>query len=171
MEFQIRKAQQEDIPAMAEVIREVWEQMEEKSWFVADDEAWIRQVLESGRGMAYLAETAGEAAGVFLAVFLGGQPEHLGNDLGMSEEEKQKSAHMETVAIRLAYRGYHLQYLLMQKVEQELATMGFRYLLCTVHPENRYSLKNVLDQGYEIAATKEKYGGYPRHILKKTIGL
>ena len=111
-----RKAKQEDIPAIAEVIREVWEQMEEKSWFVADDENWIRQILESGSGMAYLAETAAETeagtdekaaekvfcercfdektlAGVFLVAFPGDRSEHLGNDLDMTEEEKQLSAH------------------------------------------------------------------------------
>lgn len=171
MEFQIRKAGLEDCRAIAGVIREVWEQMEEKSWFVADDENWVRQALEDGRGMAYLAKEAesGELAGIFLVTFPGEQPDHLGNDIGMSEEEKRLTAHMETAAIRPAYRGNRLQYLLMQKAEEELRDLGYRYLMCTVHPDNQFSLQNILKQDYEIAATKEKYGGYLRHIMKKRL--
>ena len=76
---------------------------------------------------------------------------------------------MDTAAVLPEYRGQKLQYRLMQMAEEELKKEGLRYLMCTVHPQNRYSRENVLRQGYEVAATKEKYGGYLRDILLKRL--
>ncbi len=72
---------------------------------------------------------------------------------------------MDSAAVLPAFRGFHLQRRLMKTAEEELQREGFRYLCCTVHPDNKSSLQSVLSQGYRIAKTCEKYGGFPRHIL------
>ncbi len=78
-------------------------------------------------------------------------------------------AHMDTAVVLPQYRGAHLQRRLMKAAEKELRKEGFRYLCCTVHPDNRYSRESVLSQGYHVAASVKKYGGYPRDILVKDL--
>lgn len=53
-------------------------------------------------------------------------------------------------------------------VEEVLKGRGERILLCTVHPENKYSLNNMIQQGYEVRKRLEKYGS-ERFILRKNI--
>lgn len=56
----------------------------------------------------------------------------------------------------------------MQTAEAELARAGKAILMCTVHPENHFSLENVLSQGYTICKTVPMYGSI-RHVLRKNI--
>ena len=76
---------------------------------------------------------------------------------------------MDTVVVHPDYRGLGLQKRLMQTAETELSKAGQHILMCMVHPENRYSLNNVLSQGYTICTTVDMYGSI-RHVLRKDIG-
>ena len=104
-----------------------------------------------------------------MLVFPGLSEENLGRDINLSETDLLKVAHMDSVAVLPQYRGHGLQNKLMQAAEAEARQRGYRYLMCTVHPDNHYSKNNVLKQGYHVIATKEKYGGYTRNILLKEI--
>ncbi|MBE7720990.1 GNAT family N-acetyltransferase [Lacrimispora indolis] len=171
MEFLIERADPSDYLIMADVIQSVWQQIEQKDWFVADDSEYTRHTLTEGNGIGYKAFEAesGTLAGVFIAALPGDREENLGRDIGLSQEELGKVAHMESVAILPEYRGNGLQYILMKTAEEELRKQGFRHLMCTVHPENKYSRNNMIKQGYRVVLTKEKYGGYLRDILLKEI--
>ncbi len=171
MEFSIEKAVTGDCQDLASVIREVWLLMEQKEWFVADDWESICRILKEGRGLGYKAieKKTGALAGVFTVVFPGSGEENLGRDIGLSDEELEKVAHMDTIAILPKYRGNGLQHRMMQTAEEELKSQGYKYLMCTVHPENIYSKKNAVKQGYRAVLTKEKYGGYIRDIFVKHI--
>lgn len=171
MEFQIERAEVSDYQVMAEVIRQVYEAMERKEWYVADNEEYTYRMLSEGTGIGYKAVevSTGEIGGIFMATLPGDTASNLGNDIGFSKEQRLVTAHMDSVAILPKYRGNHLQYRLMQEAERELREMGYRYLMCTVHPENRFSKENVLRQGYRVMKTTEKYGGYLRDILLKEL--
>lgn len=171
MEFLIEKAAPGDYKTLAGVIQEVWLQMEQKEWFVADDSKTICRILEEGRGLGYKAfeKESGALAGVFLGVLPGNREENLGRDIGLAGEELETVAHMDTIAILPQYRGNGLQHTMMQAAEEELKNQGYKYLMCTVHPENIYSKKNAVMQGYKVVLTKEKYGGYVRDILLKRL--
>ncbi|GLC81838.1 GNAT family N-acetyltransferase [Lacrimispora brassicae] len=171
MEFLIERAVHEDYQIMTDVIQSVWQQIERKDWFVADDSEYTCRILKEGNGIGYKAfeKDSGALAGVFIAALPGKREENLGRDMGLSEEELGKVAHMESVAIFPEYRGNGLQYRLMKTAEEELRRLGCRYLMCTVHPENRFSRDNMIRQGYQVVLTKEKYGGYLRDILLKEL--
>ena len=171
MDFQIIKALPSDEQIFTDIIQTVWEQMEEKSWFVAENADYIHQALSSDNVFGYKAvetETKTVSA-VFLAVIPGLDESNLGRDAGMPEAELPLIAHMDTIAVLSAYRGHGLQKRLMEAAEIDLKARGIHFLMCTVHPNNLFSLNNVLSQGYEIVTTKEKYGGKIRAILKKTL--
>ena len=104
-------------------------------------------------------------AGILLTTFPGDSEENLGRDIGLPESELMLVAHMDSVAILPEYRGAGLQKRLMQHAEQELAEQGYRYFMCTVHPENRYSRQNIIKQGFKPVKTALKYGGYQREIF------
>ena len=169
MEFLLEKALVCEAEAVADLIQNVWDQMEQKEWYVADNAEYTSRMLSTGKGVVYKALETSTMAAVFMVTFPGTGEENLGREIGLAEEELPKVAHMESMAILPEFRGNRLQYRMMQAAEEELRASGYRYLMCTVHPENRYSRDNVLRQGYHVVATKEKYGGYLRDILLKEI--
>lgn len=97
------------------------------------------------------------------------EEENLGYDIGMQGRQLYECAIMDTVVVLPEYRGMHLQYEMMQTAERKLHKEGYRYLLCTVHPENKFSRENVKRQGYKKILTKEKYGGFLRDIWMKEL--
>lgn len=171
MQFLIERAVPADYQMVADVIQSVWQQIQQKDWFVADDSEYTCHTLKEGNGIGFKAfdVDSGALAGVFLAALPGSSAENLGRDIGLTEMELGKVAHMESIAILPEYRGNGLQYTMMKAAEEELKKQGYRYLMCTVHPENRYSKNNIIKQGYEVVLTKEKYGGYVRDILLKKL--
>lgn len=171
MEFIIERAAAHEFQTLADVIDAVWDQIENKDWFVADNSENIRDLLQEENGIGYKAivKDSGNIAGVFVVTFPGRQEENLGWDIGLPNEELEKVAHMESIAILPEYRGNGLQYALMQTGEKELRQRGYGYLMCTIHPENVFSKNNAIKQGYKVVMTKEKYGGFIRDILLKKI--
>ncbi len=176
MDFQIRKAREEDAPVFYDIVQAVWKTMEKKEWFVTETPEYYRDMLIPGHGLGYLAvcpQTDGtpscQYAGVFLVVFPGLTEDNLGYDAALASSELPYVALMDTAAVLPACRGHHLQYRLMQTAETELKILGYRCLMCTVHPDNRYSRDTLLQQGYEFVVQKEKYGGYLRDIFLKRL--
>ena len=106
---------------------------------------------------------------MFFVILPGAHPDNLGYDLGMEKEKLKLCAMMDTAAVLPEFRGHYLQYKMMQHAEGDLRQIGYRYLLCTVHPENVFSRSNVMKQGYQKMLTKEKYGGFLRDIWMKNI--
>lgn len=166
-------------------IKEVWAKMPHSDWFAMDSDGEIIDYFKKGRSELYIAKEktsdnpefynnpkdldCPEFAGLFTTLLPGLGQENLGRDLGFTDEELMKSAHMETVIILPKYRGHHLQARLMSRAEEDLKKSGYRHLLCTIHPDNPYSLNNALSLGYKVEKTVEKYGGLPRNILLKEI--
>lgn len=192
MKFVFNKMTQpssDTIDTFIQLIREIWQDMPEKDWFSMDPEEEIRGRFPRGEAWLYTVSEAGNRnearnrdeeakrneagngnlAGIFMATFPGLTEENLGWDLGFDEEALLKTAHMDTAVILPAYRGNGLQGQLMQKAEADLKQAGYRYLLCTIHPDNQYSMNNALKLGYKVAKSTVKYGGLPRNILLKTL--
>ncbi len=171
-DVQIRRVSAERLREAAEIVRAVESRMVQKEWFVAESYEEFQRWMSADRGLLYLASDmdSGKAAGMFFAVLPGMEPENLGYDIGMKETELEQVALMDTAAVLPEFRGMGLQYRMMQEAELDLKRMGYRYLMCTVHPENRFSRENVRRQGYRHVMTKEKYGGYLRDIWMKELG-
>ena len=139
-------------------------------WFVAEPYEEFDFWMKKERGLLYLAvDEEGKAGAMFFVILPGTHPDNLGYDLGMEEEKLKLCAMMDTAAVLPEFRGHYLQYKMMQHAEGDLRQIGYRYLLCTVHPENVFSRSNVMKQGYQKMLTKEKYGGFLRDIWMKNI--
>ncbi len=171
MEFKITRAGLKDTELIAAVIAESYDALENKDWFLADDADYVRDLLSAGSGIVWLASEAvsGRTAGIFMAAFEGETDKCLGWDIGFSAAQCRECATMDSVAVLPEYRGFHLQYQLMQQGEQELAAMGFRYLMATVHPDNHPSKNTMLLLGYRVMRTMIKYDGYLRDVMLKEL--
>lgn len=78
---------------------------------------------------------------------------------------------MDMAVVHPTYQGNRLQSRMLRKAEEVLAGSPVlrNRLLATVHPDNRFSLNNMLNSGYEIVKTTRLYGGLPRHVLQKIL--
>ena len=57
-----------------------------------------------------------------------------------------------------ALSGYHIA-----------EKLGAEEVLATVSPENAFSLRNIISEGFEVVSEKNMYGGYRRYIVRKKI--
>lgn len=165
--FQIRRADSHDLDGIMEVM-ETAKRVTREGWFISDDRQYVEEHIEK-EGFIVVAETdTGEIAGFFMIDFPGERERNMGRQIGLSKEERQRVAHMDSAAVLPQYRGNHLQQEMMGEAEEILdQTKQYRYRMGTVCPENVYSLYNLQKRGYIILMTVKKYGGYPRHIMWK----
>lgn len=170
-EIEIFQAGRESLEEAVRLVQSTEEKMKEKSWFVAESLEEFDRWMRKDQGWLYVAKdcSSGQLAGMFFVVLPGMEEENLGYDIGMQGRQLYECAIMDTVVVLPEYRGMHLQYEMMQTAERKLHKEGYRYLLCTVHPENKFSRENVKRQGYKKILTKEKYGGFLRDIWMKKL--
>jgi len=168
MDFTFRKGTAADSELLIRFLDEVKAGMLQQEWFYLDPPEAVRTMLAEGTMELWLATAEDRLAGVFTVLHPGLQEQNYGYDLGLGERELLQVIHMDTAAVHPRYRGQGLQGRMVQMAEEALSGKGRRILLSTVHPENRFSLKNMLAQGYRIEKRVAKYGS-ERCILRKEI--
>lgn len=166
---QICLATEEQIDAVFAIMSGVAAHMEHPEHYVIDDRDYVaRHISQEGFTLLWMEEGT---VGGFLIVHLprAGEAHNLGNDLGFDPRQLAQVAHMESAAILPRFRGRGIQKKLIAAAEERVAALGYRYSLCTVHPDNLPSFQSLVTLGYQVAATKLKYGGKLRHIMKKEL--
>ena len=168
MEILIRKGRKEDTEAFIQLLQEVREEMEQKEWFYLDPPEFVREAMDKGTMQLWVAMDGEQMAGAFDLLIPGLEEYNYGYDLGFSQEELLQVVNMDTAAVHPKYRGLKLQHRLLSAAEEEIRSWGKRILLCTIHPENKYSLNNATALGYEVQSVLDMYGSV-RCILRKDI--
>ncbi len=166
--MELRKGTKEDAQAFVDLLQIVHGSMAHQEWFYLDPPEETKRKISASQLQLWVAMDGSTMAGAFSVLFPGLEAENYGHDLELPREELMHVVNMDTAAVHPDYRGMGLQKKLMQMAEQELLQTGRKILLCTVHPDNHHSLKNVLDQGYTIQAKRSKYGSV-RYLLRKDI--
>lgn len=166
--MRIERAVLTDRDEILKVMEEAASGLSEQDWYVTDDREYVEAHLGE-RGFILKAVFRERIQG-FLSVHVPGQEEgHLGEYLGLNEEEKNLCAYMDSVAVREEARGQGLMRTLLAEAEKLLRAEGYVFLLGTVHPKNRFSHENFRRQGYRDLVSVEKYGGLPRVVVFKEI--
>ncbi len=96
-------------------------------------------------------------------------PEHLGTDAGLGEEDLSKMIYSEVSVVHPRYQGNGLQTYMGHLVMAHVDATRFPYVAATVAPFNIPSLKDKLALGMEIVALKEKYNGKLRYVLFRNL--
>ncbi|MDZ5606020.1 GNAT family N-acetyltransferase [Bacillus pseudomycoides] len=97
--------------------------------------------------------------------------EHLGFDIGLTEDDLDLVIYQEISNVHPKCRGNGMQKILAKVIMEQLtqADSKYDYVCCTVAPFNIPSLKDKFTQGMEIAALKEKYSGSMRYVFVKKL--
>jgi L-amino acid N-acyltransferase YncA len=174
----IQKAQACHVSLIHEMMEEALVHLPDPSWYVADDETFIRRHIETA-GFTLLAFCDRKPAGFLIVRIPGKEEDNLGSYL-CSEWEKNHldpmqellmTAHMESVVVRPAFRGHGIQKALLREAIRLLQEQDFHHLMATVHPDNLASLSSFQACGFQILSTVKKYGGLRRHILYQSLAL
>lgn len=168
MHLTFRKGTLADTEGYISFLDAIRVEMQQKDWFYLDPPDTVRDMMANGIMDFWLAMDGERIAAAFSIVYPGLDSCNYGYELELTQEELLRVVHMDTAAVHWDYRGLGLQRKMVQTAEDELAGKGRRILLCTVHPENLYSLNNMQKQGYAIQRHVEKYGS-GRYILRKDI--
>ena len=168
MNLQFRKGTLADTESFLLFLDNVKAGMLQKDWLYLDPPETVWAMMADGIMELWLAMDGDRVAAVFSVLHPGLNAYNYGYDLGMREEEMLQVSHMDTAAVHPDYRGLGLQERMVKMAEQELAQRGRHILLSTVHPDNCFSLNNMLRQGYEIQKRVEKYNS-ERFVLRKNI--
>ena len=168
MELTFRRGNSEDTEDFIRFLEKIAAGMSQKEWLYLDPPELVRNGMADGTLELWVAMDGDRIAAAFTVLHPGLGPENYGYHLGLSEADLRKVVHMDTSAVHPDYRGQGLQGKMVQTAEKALSGQGNKILLCTVHPDNHYSLNNMLNQGYEIQMRTGKYGS-ERLILRKNI--
>jgi len=101
--------------------------------------------------------------------FPGDAEDNLGRDIGLSEGEQLKVAHLQAAVVHPAYRGNGLQRRMAAAHLRVIEDLGYEHVFCTVSPKNPVSLCNVFSCGFVIAGLQPKFEGWWRYIMYKNI--
>lgn len=168
MSLHIRKGTRSDTEAFIQLLDTVRAGMGHKEWFYLDPPDDVRQMMETGEMQLWVAMDGEKMAAAFDIIIPGLHQHNYGYDLGFTEEQLLRVVNMDTAAVHPDYRGMGLQKKLMLLAQSEMQQIGNRILLCTVHPDNVFSLNNILGQGYAIEKKLEKYGSI-RYLMRKDL--
>lgn len=167
MTISIRKGTAEDLPVFLNLLREIREAMPQKDWFYLDPPEIFREMMDSGMMHFWMAQDGERTAGVMSILIPALNEVNYGYELGFSQEQLLKVVNMDTVGVHPDYRGLGLQRRLHQTAHTWLEGEE-RILLCTIHPENCYSLNNARMMGYEIQKEIPIYSS-TRYLLQKNL--
>lgn len=171
--FVLETLKVEHLPQIMALMKEAMETVEQKDWFAADDEPFMRDVLEKNGFIVGAWEGRSMELAGFFAVVFPDEEENMGKYAGLLGEERKKVVYMDSTAVKGKFRGNKLQQKMLAAAEAELLKRqkengaDCQYRMCSVHPDNSYSLNNMRKAGYEIVARTELYGGLERYVLCK----
>lgn len=146
------------------LFQKVYETIDNKEYFAFDP-----NYIPPQQGYTYKLYEGNKLAACFLLTFPKLDSENLGYDINLDEDSLLKVAHMDSAAVDKEFRGNGYQQKLMKMAEHDAINLGYKYLMCTIHPDNKYSMNNALKLGYKVVKTKGKYGGKLRAIMIKEV--
>lgn len=163
MEFVIRDAKEEDLHSIMQIMNQTEQGGTPSEWYVTDSEEVVRKEIQ-GEDIVLVAETDHTVAGFFIAKYPD-MESNLGTFLGYTQEQLGKVVIMDSAAVAPQFQGNGLQGKMLEEIEKRIDWTKYQYSMCTVHPENCYSLHNMQKHGYEVKKTVRCYGNHIRHIL------
>lgn len=165
--MQLAIAITEDIPQIYALMQQVYNDLQDKSFYVCDSYDFIEQQIKH-RGFAVKATcSGGEMIGALIVRYPNLDDDNLGRDIGISENELSYVAHMESAIVHPEYRGQNLLQGMLLFAERFIDINKYCYLCATVSPDNTASRNSLINSGYHFVCNKEKYGGLSRDIFLK----
>ena len=171
MDFLFRRSTYLDLPDIMQIMREAAKNPDHADWFQPDEEQYVADHINKDGFIVVAQAPDGSIAGFFM-IHLVTDPEfHLGKYLDYTPELLMNAAVMDSAVVSPAWRGFRLQ----RRMGEEALNILFdsyrniRRLLCTVHPDNLFSLHNMEQLGLVIRREIICYGGKRRLLLERVL--
>lgn len=144
------------------------EAMDNKNWLKFRDQLYLMDVLDKGGFIigCYVEETL--VASALCELPSGDYLDYL-YEIGLTEEEINSSYISGYVMVDPLYRGNSLHKILMETRIKESIIRGKNYIVTAIATENIFSLKTVINLGFEIKLQKKNEYGITRNILIKQL--
>lgn len=160
-----KKCSIKDLDSIMELQKKICDGMDDSDWFVATSREENMFFLTAPNTIYGIFDNEKLVAYGSLG-FPGKKVDNLGRDLDWPEEKVLRCATLDTIVVDSDYRGLGLQRKLINLcVEHARQTKPDCIVLTTICPDNIYSLRNALAEGFEILKRKIKYTGVDRYIL------
>lgn len=175
-EYVMRLIHEEGLQEVVDLENYVYSQLPNKQVLYVDSYDEMLADMRQGAKIIGVYNRKQELIAYRYVGFPGLSEKNLGNDIHLPKKELNQVVHLETTVVRPDYRGNALQSLTLQQIIPIVKSYGYRHLLCTVSPQNPYSLFNIMNNGLKIKSLKRKYAtdkdgkdGLWRFILHKDL--
>lgn len=162
------KLTKSDLPSIKQLQTKVIEHLTNKTFLQPLTDEEFATILE---GNGFLLGVYAEGTLIAFRAMLdpGDDPEHLGEDTGIPQEQWSSVLYSEITTVDPAFQGNGLQRQLGKIAMEKVDTHQYRYVCCTVAPFNIASIKDKLELGMHIAALRVKYETLTRYIMIKNL--
>lgn len=142
--------------------------MENSNWLKFRDFSYLKNVLDNGGFIVgcYIEDMLVASA---LCEVPWGDYKNTLVELGMSSDEIDATYISGYVMVDPVYRGNSLHRVLLETRMNSSVIREKKYIVTAIAKENIYSLKTVLDLGFEIKIQRENEYGTIRNILMKEL--
>jgi len=154
----MRLSTTDELRAAVALQKYVYDRLPNKQVLYMDSYEEMLEDMKNGAKLIGVYNKSGELIAYRYIGFPGLSEKNLGNDINMPGKDLAKVAHLETTVVHPEYRGNSLQSLTLQQAIPMVKKFGYSHLLCTVSPQNFYSLYNIIKNGLRVKALKKKYG-------------
>lgn len=153
---------------MMDLFKRVNESMDNKNWLKFRDSLYLNNVLDKGGFIVgcYVDDVLVASA---LCEIPSGEYLDILIEMGMSLEEIESTYISGYVMVDPLYRGNSLHRTLMDVRIKASVDMDKKYIVTAIASENIFSLKTVLDLGFDIKLQKENEYGVVRNVLMKNL--
>lgn len=157
-EYIMRTIAEGELKTAVELQKYVYEQLPDKQVLYMDSYEEMLSDMQNGGKIIGVFNKEKEMIAYRYIGFPGTADKNLGKDIKLPDKELTKVAHLEATVVRPDYRGNSLQSITLQQAIPYIKESGYSHVLCTVSPQNVYSLFNIIKNGLRIKALKKKYG-------------
>lgn len=161
--IKLKKSTINDIKNIIKFQEEIINDMENKELFKPlIEEEFTYPIMNNG--LVYLLYFKNEIIGLFVLTI--NPKDDIINEYQL--EDTSNIAILDSVMIKREFRGSKLQLQGMKIIDIDCKKLNIDKIVATVHPDNKYSLNNLLEDNYKIINTINIHGGI-RNILIKEV--
>ncbi len=165
-EFVFKPCRKEDLNEILKMQEEAFEEIESEEMLRKNTPEMLLECLTAPH-ITLGAWHKGRLAAISVLYFPN-EEEDLSLSLEGIDIGGRKSANGKLCIVRKEYQGNSLQYLLGTEIDKIAKLEGIKVLCVTAHPENTFSVRNILKLGYKYNRTLKKYGAV-RNLYYKFI--
>ena len=133
--------------------------------FCGDYSCADSSMIRSGSAKQLAHRTGSSRLAAFGVLYVPTSENHFGRYLQIPKSKWPGIANLKLVIVLSEYRGQRLQKTLMEALIEQAENRGLRGLYSTAHPDNVYSIRNILNAGFVFKKRIDAYEeNLPRNL-------